>query len=117
MLIVYMLVVAQSQTMHYASWRFPPLRNHCYYQLIITLHFSLIIGKWEKFEETNQKAVTKKLLSVSSDDASGGGGAAVCAADAMVSDSQWTALDDSQFAEYDDSQVTMWIEWDVIFRD
>ena len=29
----------------------------------------------------------------------GGGGGAVCAADAMVSDSQWTALDDSRHKE------------------
>jgi hypothetical protein len=29
----------------------------------------------------------------------GGGGGAVCAADAMVSDSQWTALDDSRHRE------------------
>ena len=49
--------------------------------------------EWERFEDTHQ--VSKKLLlSVGAADQPLSGGA-VCAADAMVSDSQWTALDDS----------------------
>ena len=81
------------------------LLNNCTACIIpFTLYsFYLIIGNWEKFEEMKPKTVAKKLLSATSDDGSRGG--AVCAADAMVSDSQWTALEDSnQFSEYDDSR-------------
>ena len=59
------------------------------------------LGSWEKFEDSHQ--VSKKLLSSvrkgGEERGTGGGGGAVCAADAMVSDSQWTALDDSRHRE------------------
>ena len=60
---------------------------------------SLLLGNWEKFEESHQ--VSKKFLSstVGGVVRKEGGGGAVCAADAMVSDSQWTALDDSRHRE------------------
>ena len=44
---------------------------------------------WETFDEKASKDVQKKLSIISDDHG------AVCAADAMVTDSQWTALDDS----------------------
>lgn len=63
--------------------------------------FFPVLGTWEKFEDSHQ--VSKKLLSsvggVGGEGGSGRGGGAVCAADAMVSDSQWTALDDSRHRE------------------
>ena len=59
------------------------------------------LGSWEKFEDSHH--VSKKLLSSvrkgGEERGSGGRGGAVCAADAMVSDSQWTALDDSRHRE------------------
>ena len=59
------------------------------------------LGSWEKFEDSHH--VSKKLLSSvrkgGEERGSGGREGAVCAADAMVSDSQWTALDDSRHRE------------------
>ena len=51
------------------------------------------VASWEKFEEA-PKVMQKKIS------ASHGEHGAVCAADAMVSDLQWTALDDSAPTEF-----------------
>lgn len=58
-------------------------------------------GNWEKFEEPVSKAVQKKLPLTRDDHGT------VCAADAMVGDSRWMALDDSRqdfFVESQDAE-------------
>ena len=71
----------------------------------------LVLGTWEKFDDSHQ--VSKKLLSsVGKGGEKGGGGVgggAVCAADAMVSDSQWTALDDSRHRELLGMSEALWL--------
>ena len=52
-------------------------------------------GKWEKFEEPPAAKAIQKKLSITRDDHG-----AVCAADAMVGGTEWTALDDSARVEY-----------------
>ena len=85
-----------------------PLSNYCIRiqsdicnttSLSLSVSLFPALGTWEKFEDTHQ--VSKKLLSSVSGggEEAGSGGGAVCAADAMVSDSQWTALDDSRHRE------------------
>ena len=64
--------------------------------LLPPLSPSMSLTEWEHFEDSQH--VSKKILSSAKKEAVGGGGA-VCAADAMVSDSQWTALDDSRHRE------------------
>ena len=77
------------------------LYKPCAFHILIHVHvhtpvYTIKIDNWEKFEDSQ---VSKKLLSSVNSSEGPSNSGAVCAADAMISDSQWTALEDSRHRE------------------
>ena len=69
------------------------------------------VGKWERFDDSGE-SLSKKLTSAAASSTEESG--AVCAADALVSDSRWTALDDSH--HLNDDEERSWDDGNLPFR-
>ncbi len=68
------------------------------------------IGKWERFDNCGSLSQKLSITAATSIDES----STVCAADALVSNSQWTALDDSHNLE--DVEESSWDSGNLPFR-
>ena len=68
-------------------------------------------GTWEKFDDSGE-SLAKKLSTAAASSTEESG--AVCAADALVSDSRWTALEDSH--HFHDEEERSWDDGNLPFR-
>lgn len=76
------------------------------FKLLLPIH----PGKWEKFDDSS--SLSRKLSNAAPSSTEEGG--AVCAADALVSNSQWTALDDSH--QLEELEEHSWDDGNLPFR-
>ena len=72
----------------------------------------LPVDKWEKFDDGDTRNISHKLSGAAN--SSGDDHGAVCAADALVSDSGWTALDDAR--HFDDLEQVSYEDQNLPFR-